>query len=144
MIDGTLLLLIVNEMILVWIFYDLVNPSPICWKEILQYANKTYSAFDKRIMLQFGLNNQQLHHIYRTLEVCIEIRLETLLGRSLDVKNLTKLSFPFRNQIITGLFEAILALLTNSWHTWFIWRVRLPTTITPNNIAIPALNIAGN
>uniref|UniRef100_A0A8R1TS01 Uncharacterized protein n=1 Tax=Onchocerca volvulus TaxID=6282 RepID=A0A8R1TS01_ONCVO len=142
MIDGTLLLLIVNEMIIVWILYDLLNPTPICWKEIFQYANKTYQAFDERIMQQFGITNQQLHQIYRTLETCIEIRLETLLGRSLDANNLAKLSLPFRNQTITGLFEAILVLLTNSWHTWLIWRVRLPTTITPNNIAIPALNIA--
>lgn len=47
-------------------------------------------------------------------------------------------------QIITGLFEGILALLTNTWHTWLIWHVRLPSNITPNNVALPILNIAGN
>ncbi|EFO25428.2 hypothetical protein LOAG_03052 [Loa loa] len=80
--------------------------------------------------------------MYRTLETCIQIRLETLLGRSLDVNNLNKLNFPFQNQIITSLFEGILALLTNSWHIWLICHVKLPTTMTPNNVALPVLNIA--
>ncbi|KAL3989795.1 putative integral membrane protein [Acanthocheilonema viteae] len=142
MIDGTLLLLIVNETILAWILYELVNPTPICWKEIFQYANETYTAFDKRIMLQFGLSNQRFDRIYRTFEICIEIRLETLLGGNLDTNNLDALNFPFRNQMITGLIQGVLALLTNTWHTWLIWRMRLPTTITPNNVALPVLNIA--
>ncbi|CAG9538465.1 unnamed protein product [Cercopithifilaria johnstoni] len=82
------------------------------------------------------------HRIYRTLETCIEIRLETLLSWNFDINNLDRLNFPFRNQIITGLVQAVLALLTSSWHTWLIWHARLPTTITPNNIALPVLNIA--
>ncbi|EJW75586.1 hypothetical protein WUBG_13508 [Wuchereria bancrofti] len=43
--------------------------------------------------------------------------------------------------MITGLFKGILALLTNSWHIWLTWHARLPTTITPNNVALPVLNI---
>ncbi|MCP9257029.1 hypothetical protein DINM_000255 [Dirofilaria immitis] len=70
------------------------------------------------------------------------MRLETLLGSSFYANNLRTLNFPFRNQIITGLFETILALLINSWHTWLILHLRSPTTITPNNIAFPVLNIA--
>ncbi|KAM3728961.1 putative efflux system protein YvrP [Dirofilaria immitis] len=142
MIDGALVLLIMNEMIITWILYDLLNPASICWTEIFEYANETYTEFDERIMLQFGLTNQRLHRIHRSLETCIGMRLETLLGSSFYANNLRTLNFPFRNQIITGLFETILALLINSWHTWLILHLRSPTTITPNNIAFPVLNIA--
>uniref|UniRef100_A0A1I8EA60 Uncharacterized protein n=3 Tax=Wuchereria bancrofti TaxID=6293 RepID=A0A1I8EA60_WUCBA len=142
MIDGTLLLLIMNQLILAWILYELLNPTSICWNEIIQYANETYTAFDNQIMQQFGLINQRLHNqMHLTLETCIEIRLETLLGKSLDINNIKTLKFPFRNQMITGLFKGILALLTNSWHIWLTWHARLPTTITPNNVALPVLNI---
>ncbi|VDK75261.1 unnamed protein product [Litomosoides sigmodontis] len=141
-IDGTLLLLAVNEVILALILHELLNPTSICWSELLQYANETYSTFGKRFMLQFGLTDQQLHGVHRTLETCIEIRLETLLGWNLNINSLDRLNFPFRNQIITGIVQVVLALFTNSWHTWLIWYARLPTTITPNNIAFPVLNIA--
>ncbi|KAK6111990.1 putative integral membrane protein [Brugia pahangi] len=142
MIDGTLLLLIMNQLTLAWILYELLNPTSICWNEIIQYANETYIAFDNQIMQQFGLINQRLQNqMHQMIEICIEIRLETLLGKSLDINNIKTLKFPFRNQMITGLFKGILALLTNSWHIWLIWHARLPTTITPNNVALPVLNI---
>ncbi|EJW71755.1 hypothetical protein WUBG_17341, partial [Wuchereria bancrofti] len=63
MIDGTLLLLIMNQLILAWILYELLNPTSICWNEIIQYANETYTAFDNQIMQQFGLINQRLYAI---------------------------------------------------------------------------------
>uniref|UniRef100_A0A0R3RTA5 DUF4328 domain-containing protein n=1 Tax=Elaeophora elaphi TaxID=1147741 RepID=A0A0R3RTA5_9BILA len=74
--------------------------------------------------------------------MCIEIQLKTFLNWNLDANNLNTLNFPFRNQIITGLVQGVLVLLANSWHTWLLWHARSPTTITPNNVALPVLNIA--
>uniref|UniRef100_A0A915Q3M5 Uncharacterized protein n=1 Tax=Setaria digitata TaxID=48799 RepID=A0A915Q3M5_9BILA len=88
------------------------------------------------------VSSNQRNRVYRTVETCMQMKLGTLLEISVDGSNLNAPSFPLRNQIVTALSEAVIALLTNSWHTWLIWRARLPTTVTPNNITPPVLNIA--
>lgn len=76
------------------------------------------------------------------------LKLILITSKFNDMKN--QMSFENKSnlikffQIITGLVQAVIALLTNSYHTWLLWCARLPTTLTPNNIAFPVLNIAGN
>lgn len=61
MIDGALVLLALNEVIVTWILYDLLNPASMCWDEMLDFANETLMEFDKQIMLQFRHTNQRLY-----------------------------------------------------------------------------------
>lgn len=49
--------------------------------------------------------NEFRDRMYRALETCLEIQLKALLGWDFNANNLDKLSFPFRNQVVSTLMN---------------------------------------